>query len=66
MRPLRVAIFGLIVLGIVSVRADTWPWPAVGAQARVRREDLVGRAPRQHFADALRGVVDRVALGHLG
>ncbi|HKC92103.1 MAG TPA: hypothetical protein VKE23_12345 [Candidatus Limnocylindria bacterium] len=34
MRPLRVAIFGLIVLGIVSVRADTWPWPAVGAQAR--------------------------------
>jgi hypothetical protein len=34
MRPLRVAIFGLIVLGTVSVRADTWPWPSVGAQAR--------------------------------
>jgi hypothetical protein len=34
MRPLRIAIFGLIVLGIVSVRADTWPWPSVGGQAR--------------------------------
>ena len=34
MRQLRIAIFGLIVLGIVSVRADTWPWPSVGAQAR--------------------------------
>ena len=34
MRELRIAIFGLIVLGIVSVRADTWPWPSVGAQAR--------------------------------
>jgi hypothetical protein len=34
MRPLRIAIFGVIVLGIVSVRADTWPWPSVGAQAR--------------------------------
>jgi len=34
MRPLRIAIFGLIVMGIVSVRADTWPWPSVGAQAR--------------------------------
>ena len=34
MRPLRVAVLGLIVVGIVSVRADTWPWPSVGAQAR--------------------------------
>jgi len=34
MRELRIAIFGLILLGIVSVRADTWPWPWVGAQAR--------------------------------
>ena len=34
MRPLRVAVLGLIVVGIVLVRADTWPWPSVGGQAR--------------------------------
>ncbi len=34
MRVLRHAITGLLVLAMVSVRADTWPWPSVGGQAR--------------------------------
>jgi len=34
MRALRYAITGLVVLATVSVRADAWPWPAVGGQAR--------------------------------
>ena len=38
--------------------------PAVERVARVRREDLLGNATREHRADARRGVVNRVALGH--
>ena len=38
--------------------------PAVVAEARVRRAHDVGHAPGQHGADAQRGVVDGVALGH--
>jgi hypothetical protein len=34
MRWLGLGVFGLILLGMVSVRADTWPWPSVGAQSR--------------------------------
>ena len=34
MRALRYAITGLVVLATVSIRADAWPWPAVGGQAR--------------------------------
>ena len=34
MHPLRFVAFGLIAVAVVSVRADTWPWPSVGAQAR--------------------------------
>ena len=34
MHPLRLAALALIVSTVVSVRADTWPWPSVGTQAR--------------------------------
>jgi len=34
MRPLRLAAFGLTLLGVLSVRADTWPWPSAGEQSR--------------------------------
>jgi hypothetical protein len=34
MRALRYAITGLLVLAMVSVKADTWPWPSAGGQAR--------------------------------
>src|SRR5437773_1262961 len=34
MRALRYAITGLVVLATVSIRADAWPWPAVGGQPR--------------------------------
>ena len=33
-RGLRYAVSGLLVLAVVSVHADTWPWPSVGGQAR--------------------------------
>ena len=38
--------------------------PAVGAEARVRRRELVGHVALEHRPDPVRGVVDRVALGH--
>ena len=38
--------------------------PAVLAEARMRRRDLVRDAAGEHRADPVRGVVDRVALGH--
>ena len=38
--------------------------PAVAAEARVRRRDLVGDMAGEHGADASRGVVDGVALRH--
>src|SRR2546430_8876826 len=34
MRVIRYAVIGLLVLVMISVRADTWPWPSVGGQAR--------------------------------
>lgn len=34
MRALPYAITVLLVLAMVSVKADTWPWPSVGGQAR--------------------------------
>ncbi len=34
MRVIRYAVIGLLVLAMISVRADTWPWPSVGGQAR--------------------------------
>jgi hypothetical protein len=34
MRVLRYAVTGLFVLAMIPVRADTWPWPSVGGQAR--------------------------------
>ena len=38
--------------------------PAVAREARVRRLERVGHVALEHRADAVRGVVDRVALGH--
>ena len=38
--------------------------PAVQREARVRRAQLVGHAAGQDRPDPVRGVVDRVALGH--
>ena len=34
MRVIRYAVIGLLVLVMISVRADTWPWPSVGGQGR--------------------------------
>jgi hypothetical protein len=34
MRGLRYAFIGFLAFAVVSVRADTWPWPPVGRQAR--------------------------------
>jgi hypothetical protein len=34
MRGLRYAVIGLLALAVVCIRADTWPWPSVGGQAR--------------------------------
>src|SRR5205814_5424301 len=34
MRSLRYAFTGLLVLTLVSIRADTWPWPPAGGEAR--------------------------------
>jgi hypothetical protein len=34
MRGLRFAVAALVVVAVVSVRADTWPWPSPGGQAR--------------------------------
>src|SRR2546423_14353111 len=34
MPVIRYALIGLLVLVMISVRADTWPWPSVGGQAR--------------------------------
>jgi len=34
MRGLRYVVIGLLVLVMISVRADTWPWPSVGGQGR--------------------------------
>jgi hypothetical protein len=34
MHPLRVAVFGLVIAAVLSVRADTWPWPSPGGQTR--------------------------------
>jgi hypothetical protein len=39
--------------------------PGVAAEARVRRLERVGNVPLEHGPDAVRGEVDRVALGHL-
>ena len=38
--------------------------PAVAAEARVQRLERVGHVALEHGPDAVRGVVDRVALGH--
>lgn len=34
MRALRYAVTGVFVVSMISVRADTWPWPSVGGQTR--------------------------------
>ena len=34
MRVICYAVIGLLVLVMISVRADTWPWPSVGGQGR--------------------------------
>jgi hypothetical protein len=34
MRARRYAVTALLFLAVVSVRADTWPWPSVGGQTR--------------------------------
>ena len=39
--------------------------PAVPPEARVRGLERVGHLPLEHGPDAVRGEVDRVALGHL-
>jgi hypothetical protein len=59
MRALRYAVIGFVALAMVAVRADTWPWPSVGGEARhstgiVLLGPIDYNAKIEEFPDSLR------------